>query len=143
MPTTQHALERRSQREIRADFIELCKACGTRTNQPNRCANNPTNTWRYKYMYHGLIVIADSGSNTTVTAYWTSRDVEVMQRCRDWFSRTVAARRAQTERRKYKNRNPKDRKRHGSHRRESSKHDKHDKHDEHDEHDHATFTDRA
>ena len=120
--TTLHALDRRSQREIRGDFIELCKACGTRTNQPKRSPNNPTNSWRYKYMYHGLIVITESGSNTTVTAYWISSDFEVMQRCRDWFARTVAARKAEVHRRKVELRNPKDKKRHGSHRRESSKH---------------------
>ena len=120
--TTLHALNRRSQREIRGDFIELCKACGTRTNQAMRSANNTVNSWRYKYMYHGLIVIAESVSNTTVTAYWTSSNVEVMQRCRDWFARTVAKRKAEVHRRKSEIRNPKDKKRHGSHRRESSKH---------------------
>jgi len=120
--TTLHALDRRSQREIRGDFIELCKACGTRTNVPNGGLDNPNNTWRYKYMYHGLHVIAEPASGKTVTAYWTSSDVEIMQRCRDWFARTVEKRKAETHRRKMENRNPKDKKRHGSHRRESSKH---------------------
>ena len=60
--TTLHALDRRSQREIRGDFIELCKACGTRTNVPNGSPDKPSNSWRYKYMYHGLQVIAEPAS---------------------------------------------------------------------------------
>ena len=120
--TTMHALDRRSQREIRGDFIELCKACGTRTNEPNGSPDKPCNSWCYKYKYHGLHVIAEPASGKTVTAYWASSDVEIMQRCRDWFARTVAARKAEVHRRKLEIRNPKDKKRHGSHRRESSKH---------------------
>ena len=116
--TTLHALDRRSQREIRGDFIDLCKACGTRTNVPNGGPDNPNNTWRYKYMYHGLHVIAEPASDKTVTAYWTSSDLEIMQRCRDWFSRTVAARKAEVQRRQLQ----KSSKRHGRGLRAESKH---------------------
>ena len=113
-----HALDRRSQREIRGDFIELCKACGTRTNEPNVSPDKPCNSWCYKYKYHGLHVIAVPASGKTVTAYWASSDVEIMQRCRDWFARTVAARKAEVQRRQLQ----KSSKRHGRGLRAESKH---------------------
>ena len=52
--TTLHALERRSQRKIQSDFINLCKACGTRTDVGNGSPDQPSDSWCYKYQYHGL-----------------------------------------------------------------------------------------
>ena len=67
-----HAMDRRCERGIKGDYVELCKSRGMRTNVPDGC---PTNSWRHKYMFKGLHVI--TGQNgSVVTAFWVSDDPE-------------------------------------------------------------------
>lgn len=52
----------------------------------------PTKTWRHKYMYHGLHVVANAKTGLTITAFWASEDEEIISKCRNWFGRMCAER---------------------------------------------------
>ena len=63
-----HAMDRRCERGIKGDYVELCKSRGMRTNVPD-------SSWRHKYMFKGLhVIIGQNGS--VVTAFWVSDDLE-------------------------------------------------------------------
>lgn len=87
--STQHALDRRSERGIQAKWVDLCKSKGTRTNVQDEC---PTKPWVHKYMYHGLHVVADPKTGVTITAFWASEDEENISKCMNWFKRMCAER---------------------------------------------------
>ena len=88
MSTSLHALDRRTERGIKSEFIELCKSRGMRTNVPK---GDRHNSWVYKFMLHGLHVIS-SPSGTIITAYWTSDDPVQIQENRKWFADIIAKR---------------------------------------------------
>ena len=67
-----HAMDRRCERGIKGDYVELCKSLGMRTNVPDGC---PTNSWRHKYMFKGLHAITGQ-DGSVVTAFWVSDDPE-------------------------------------------------------------------
>ena len=93
MSTTLHALDRRTERGIKSEFIELCKSWGMRTNV---FKGDPCNSWVHKFMLHGLHVIA-SPYGTIITAYWTSDDPVQIQENRKWFADVIAKRSAQKQ----------------------------------------------
>ena len=88
MSTSLHALDRRNERGIKSEFIELCKSRGMRTNARK---GDRHNSWVYKFMLHGLHVIA-SQEGTIITAYWSSDDPVQIQENRKWFADIIAKR---------------------------------------------------
>ena len=97
MSTTLHALDRRTERGIKSEFIELCKSWGERTNV-SKGEGGPCKSWVHKFMLHGLNVIA-SPCGTIITAYWTTDDPIKIQQNRKWFADVIAKRSA--EKREY------------------------------------------
>ena len=92
MSTTLHALDRRTERGIKSEFIELCKSWGMRINVSK--GEGPCKSWVHKFMLHGLNVIA-SPSGNIITAYWTSEDPVSIQQNRKWFADIIAKRSAE------------------------------------------------
>ena len=93
MSTTLHALDRRTERGIKSEFIELCKSWGVRTNV-SKGEGGPCKSWVHKFILHGLIVIA-SPSGTVITAYWTTENPVSIQENRKWFADVIAKRSAE------------------------------------------------
>ena len=95
MSTTLHALDRRTERGIKSEFIDLCKSWGVRTNV-SKGEGGPCKSWVHKFILHGLIVIA-SPSGTVITAYWTSENPVSIQENRKWFAGVIAKRSAEKQ----------------------------------------------
>ena len=68
---TQHAMQRRCERGIKAVYIEMCQNLGTRTSVP---VNGGSNQWMYKHMLYGLHVVSTpfrpGVRSSVITAYW-------------------------------------------------------------------------
>lgn len=90
MSTTLHALDRRTERGIKSEFIELCKSWGMRINV-SKGGGGPCKSWVHKFMLHGLNVIA-SPCGTVITAYWSSDNPVSIQQNRKWFADVIAKR---------------------------------------------------
>ena len=83
---TLHAKDRRCQREIKENWITLCRCKGMRINIP---PNTIEGVWLHKHMYHGLHVISDAHSGVIITAYWAVQDVDALAQCKDFYAREV------------------------------------------------------
>ena len=90
MSTTLHALDRRTERGIKSEFIELCKSWGMRINV-SKGGGGPCRSGVHTFMLHGLNVTA-SPCGTVITAYWTSDDPIKIQQNRKWFADVIAKR---------------------------------------------------
>ena len=86
---THHAEYRRCEREIKANWISLCKSKGMRTNIPPEEKNGP---WKHKHMYHGLHVVSDAHSGVVITAFWAVDDADALSRCKNFYAREVLRR---------------------------------------------------
>ena len=68
---TQHAMQRRCERGIKAVYIEMCQNLGTCTSVP---INGGENQWMRKHMLHGLHVVStppcQGVASSVITAYW-------------------------------------------------------------------------
>ena len=86
---THHAEDRRCEREIRENWIKLCKCKGVRTNIP---PHDMQGSWKHKHMYHGLHVVSDARSGTVITAFWAVKDADALSHCKDFYAREVLRR---------------------------------------------------
>ena len=86
---THHAEDRRCEREIKANWVSLCKSKGMRTNIPPEEKNGP---WKHKHMYHGLHVVSDAHSGFVITAFWAAKGTEDLAHCKDFYAREVLRR---------------------------------------------------
>ena len=75
---TQHAMQRRCERGIKAVYIEMCRNLGTRTSVP---VNGGSNQWMHKHMLYGLHVVSTpfrpGVPSSVITAYWACGDMHV------------------------------------------------------------------
>ena len=89
---TQHAMQRRCERGIKAVYIEMCQNLGTCTSVP---INGGENQWMRKHMLYGLHVVStpprQGVPSSVITAYWVCEDIHI-DSCIAMFDQRLADR---------------------------------------------------
>ena len=86
---TTHSEERRAEREIKKEYIELCLRKGTRWNIEATPSPFHSGSFIHKHHYMGLIVLSVPNTHppTVITAYWTVEVKDDIDRCIARFDR--------------------------------------------------------